>query len=103
MNTRDLSEFGHQERIIAGELLSTLNTNKDKTKFLGSNVSVEFNTYSGCVFLVDEDFNVAMMNDEFLEDFHTCPECGGEEVSSDFREYNTNKCCQEYADELGLS
>lgn len=101
-NTRDLSEFGHREREIAGELLSTLGTSKDKTKFLGDGVAVEFNPWSGNVFLVDEDFNVAMMGDDYLEDFITCPNCGGEEIASDFREYNTDECCKEYADDLGL-
>jgi hypothetical protein len=101
-NTRDLSKFGQRERAIAGELLRTLGTVRDKTKYLDHDVAVEFNPMSGFVFLVDDSYNVAMMNGHDLEDFHTCPNCGGEEVASDFREYNTDECCQEYADELGL-
>lgn len=101
-NTQDLSQFGHREREIAGELLLTLGTSKDHTKHLGEGVAVEFNPYSGYVFLVDENCNVAIMNDSILEDFHTCPNCGGEGVASEFRSDNIDKCCQEYADDLGL-
>ena len=100
--TNDLSDFGAREKSMAGELLSVLGTYKDKTKYLGDNVQVYMNFNSGNVFLSDEDYNVAMMNGDVLEDFHTCPNCGGEEVASDFREYNTDECCQEYADDLGL-
>ena len=104
MNTQNLAEFGHREREIAGELLQALGTSKDKTKYFGQDgVAVEFNPYSGYVFLVDEDYNVAILNDNGeLEDFHTCPNCGGEGISSEFKEDNDSECCQEYADELGL-
>ena len=101
-NTQDLSQFGHIERDEAALLLSALNTSKDLTKFLGDGVAVEFNPMSGNVFLVDEDYNVGMMNGAFLEDFHNCPNCGAESIASDFREECTDECCKEYADELGL-
>lgn len=102
-NTQDLSDFGEIGREEAGRLLSTLGTSRDHTKYFGDRgVAVEFNPMSGYVFLVDEDYNVAIMNDDILEDFHTCPNCGGEGVASDFREDNTDECCQEYADDLGL-
>ena len=57
---------------------------------------------SGCVFLVDEDYNVAMMNGDDLEDFITCPNCGEEGLATDFRDDNTASCCQKYADDCGL-
>lgn len=101
-NTRDLSEFGNIERDEAGTLLQTLNGSRDMTKFLGDGVAVEFNPMSGNVFLVDEDYNVAMMNGHNLEDFHNCPNCGAESFASEFREENTDSCCKEYANDLGL-
>lgn len=102
-NTQNLADFGQVEREEAGLLLSTLGTSRDHTKHFGDRgVSVEFNPMSGYVFLVDEDYNVAIMNDDILEDFHTCPNCGGEGVASEFREDNTDECCQEYADELNI-
>ena len=77
-NTIDLSKFGYRELGLAGELLQALKTDIDKTRFLGDGVSVEFNPNSGNVFLVDDDGNVAMMNDGILEDFFSCPQCGAE-------------------------
>ena len=103
-NTRDLSDFGAVERDEAGLLLTTLNSSKDDTRFFGyGSVAVEFNPMSGYVFLVDEDYNVAMMNGDRLEDFITCPNCGGEGLLSDFREDNEgSECCEEYANEMDI-
>ncbi len=55
------------------------------------------NTHSGCVFLSDEDFNVAMVNGDTLEQFHSCPECGGEGFAEDLPD---NECCQQYLKEV---
>lgn len=102
-NTQNLADFGIRERDEAALLLTTLNSPSDDTEHFGSNgVVVEFNPMSGNVFLVDEDYNVAMMRGNQLEDFHTCPNCGGEGLQSEFREECTDDCCQEYANELGL-
>tara|TARA_R100000951_G_scaffold101420_1_gene92956 strand:- start:31542 stop:31859 length:318 start_codon:yes stop_codon:yes gene_type:complete len=102
-NTQNLADFGQIEREEASTLLRTLGSLNDDTKHFGDNgVVVEFNPMSGNVFLVDEDCNVAMMNGHQLEDFHTCFNCGGEGLASDFREDNHDECCQKYADELGL-
>ena len=102
-NTQNLADFGNVEREEAGILLSTLGTSRDHTQFFGDRgVAVEFNPMSGYVFLVDEDYNVAMMNGDVLEDFITCPNCGGEGLASDFKEDNEDECCHEYADELNL-
>lgn len=102
-NTQNLADFGQIERDEAALLLTTLGGSNDDTKHFGSDgVAVEFNPMSGYVFLVDEDYNVAMMNGHQLEDFYSCPNCGGEGMSSEFREQNDSECCSEYADDLGL-
>jgi hypothetical protein len=102
-NTQNLADFGNIERDEAALLLVTLNGRNDKTKHFGSNgVVVEFNPYSGMVFLVDEDYNVAVMNDGKLEDFITCPNCGNEDVASEFKKNNEDVCCIEYSENLGL-
>ena len=98
MNTRDISKFGNREREIAGKLLSAINTVNDKTSMFGEGVSVEFNPTSGMVFLVDEDFNVAAMNGDVLEDFLTCPECGTEGFSEDID--TDMKCCSDYIKDM---
>ena len=103
-NTQNLADFGTCEREEAGLLLSTLGTTRDNTRFFGDRgVTVEFNPNSGYVFLVDEDYNVAMMDGENLEDFITCPNCGNEGLGCDFREdFGNDSCCMEYADDLEL-
>jgi hypothetical protein len=103
-NTQNLADFGNTEREEAAQLLSALGSNRDDTThFSDRGVAVEFNPMSGYVFLVDEDYNTAMMNGDRLENFHTCFNCGGEGLASDFREDNSGSdCCQEFADELGL-
>jgi hypothetical protein len=101
--TNNYDDFGLREKEEARDLLAVYGTHKDKTQFLGSGVQVYFNMMSGFVFLSDEDYNVAMLNvDGELEDFITCPNCGGESLASEFRDDCTDECCQEYADDMGL-
>lgn len=95
-NTRDLMQFGNRELKLAGELLSALKTEKDKTRFLSHGVAVEFNPNSGNVFIVDEDYNVAMMNGDTLEDFFSCPECGHEGFLEDFEHHSEQRGCKDY-------
>ena len=95
--TNDLKDFGQRELAEAGKLLSALNTSNDKTEMLGSGVVVSFNTYSGLVFLTDEDYNTAMINPEtgHLEDWYYCPECGHEGFKNEMTE-DGEDCCKEY-------
>ena len=102
MNTRDLSKFGHRERQMAAKLLTAIGTTNDTTKYLGDDVAVEFNPNSGNVFLVDGDFNVAMLNGDTLEDFIICGDCGHEEVASEFVQNVNDECCVKYCKDLGL-
>lgn len=100
-NTRDLAKFGARERAIAGELLSALHTGNDKTEILGNTgLAVEFNLSTGYVFLVDEEYNVAMMEDGKLVDWITCPECGTEGTRSDLDTMVLDDCCKEHLEEL---
>lgn len=89
--TTDLSEFGFRELKMAAELLSAYC--ESPPDFLSNDVCVMFNSYSGYVFLTDEDFKVAMMNGEKLEQFHTCPECGGEGFAEEMPDH---PCCKSY-------
>ena len=102
-NTRDLSKFGHREREMAGDLLKALGNKNDKTKFFGNEgIAVEFNPNSGNVFLVDEDYNVAMMNGEDLEDFYSCPNCGHEGFLEDMDHGEDDKDCVEYYESINV-
>jgi hypothetical protein len=91
-NTRDLLRFGYRELHLAGELLTALKTDKDKTKFLGDEVSIELNPNIGNVFMVDEECNVAMMNGENLEDWFMCPQCGHEGFLADIAHKGGKEC-----------
>ena len=94
--TTDLSAFGFRELRMAAELLTAYCATPPD--FLTDGVQVMFNTHSGCVFLTDEDFNVAMMNGDTLEQFHSCPECGAEGFAEDMPD---SACCRAYLREVG--
>lgn len=101
-NTRDLTEFGQKELHDAGKLLIAL-AEANETEYLGDGVAVEFNPQSGNVFLVDEDFNVAMLTDDGkLEDWFSSPYEGEEGFYSDLVEMrdDLNEEDQEWLDEI---
>lgn len=87
-NTQDLSKFGNRERDIASKLLHALAENMfaSDDDELGDGVSVEFNPESGNVFLVDNDYNVLMLNEhDLLENFVSCADCGAEGFRSEMK------------------
>ncbi|MCB1380909.1 MAG: hypothetical protein KDK89_21455 [Alphaproteobacteria bacterium] len=94
--TTDLKDFGFRELRMAADLLSDYC--ESPPDFLGSGVYLMMNTHSGYVFLTDEDFNVAMMNGDKLEQFHSCPECGAEGFAEDMPD---SPCCQRYLEDVG--
>jgi hypothetical protein len=80
-NTRDLSKFGLREIGIAAELLTKYADGRSSWASaedeLSRDIAVEFNPNSGEVFLVDEDYRVAMVNDNRkLENWVNCFNCG---------------------------
>lgn len=104
MNTNDLSKFGLREIKIASVLLQKYSdgevTDRCRDYFGYSGVKLEFNTNSGIVYLVDDDCNVAIVNDDLdlLDLFLFTPDDGFEgffdelvdnynEMSEDDREY----------------
>lgn len=96
-NTRDLMDFGIRELRLAARLLSILKTAQDRTMRLGLHVTPEFNPDSGYVFLIDSEFNVAMLNGERLEDWIMCPQCGTEGFAADLEQ--GSPCCKNHAKE----
>ena len=71
--TEDLADFGMRERTISAALLAA----KLPEGFNDDGVKLAMNRNSGYVFLVNADYQVAMMNGACLELFHSLP--GGEE------------------------
>jgi hypothetical protein len=92
-NTKDFSKFGFVEIKEAAQLLTEYVNTHNKLD-LTEGISVEFNTRSGNVFLVDEDYNVAMLNDGDLEMFYSCPECGHEGFKEDFGFTQDKEACE---------
>lgn len=93
--TTDLKNFGFRELKMAAELLQAYCENPPE--FMSDGVHLMMNTHSGYVFLTDEDFNVAMMNGDKLEQFLSCPECGAEGFAEELPD---NPCCQRYLREV---
>jgi hypothetical protein len=84
-NTTDLSKFGYRELAIAGELLKQYADYPDALQ--GDNVRIEFNPSSGNVFLVDNNHDVAMLDDDDkLGRWYDCPNCGHEGFIEEFKE-----------------
>lgn len=109
--TEDLLDFGFRELDMVGDLLKAFKGLNDHTVLLGNGVKPAMNTGSGSVFLVDEDYNVGMMNGDYLDDFLTCPDCGYEGFIDDILTEGS-VCCikwlydmelieqEEYVDEM---
>jgi hypothetical protein len=98
-NTRDLSKFGLREIGIAAELLTKYADGRSWASSedeLAAGIAVEFNPFSGNVFLVDEDYGVAMVNDNGkLENWLNCFTCGAEGFRSELpldADTNCAKC-----------
>lgn len=99
MNTHDLSEFGYRELDMTADLLKAYVDNGKN--ILGDGVKVEFNPNSGYVFLVDGDYNVAMVNGDNLEFRYNCPICGHEGFLEDMQHGEDDEECQEYLKDIG--
>ena len=90
--TEDLAEFGSRERLMAGELLSA----DLPRNFNGSGVRVAFNKNSGYVFLVNDDYQCAMMNGYHMAIFHNTPYHGHEGFIEDLlNEYKPDELNEE--------
>lgn len=100
-NTQDLSKFGYVELAEAAKLLTAYCDPNQDTDFLDEGIAIEFNSNSGCVFLIDQEYNVGMMNGDDLEQWLNCPECGEEGFLEDMKE-NGKDCCWAWMLESGL-
>lgn len=72
--TENLADFGIRERAIAAKLLAQ----PLPEGFNEYGVRLAFNRNSGFVFLVNDEFQCAMLNCDSLEIFHTTPYDGKE-------------------------
>ena len=98
--TADLSGFMYVELTEAIELLKAYR--EQRADFMGEGLTLNFNKNSGYVFLCDEDYNVAMLNGDKIEQWFNCPQCGHEGFKEDMQHGEDNKDCQEYLKEIGV-
>ena len=83
-----LAAMGSREHFMAGELLIALSNNSwaSDADHIEDGVKLEFNPNSGNVYLVDEDYNVVMLNsNDKLENWLYCGDCGTEGFRSEVR------------------
>lgn len=84
--TEDLGKFGYRERELLVSLLDEWNKNGLPDGFEYDNVRPAFNMNSGNVFLVNDSYQVAMMNEDTLEIWHSLPYSGEEGFLADLLE-----------------
>ena len=83
------------------ELLRAMREQGLPEDFEDDEVTVMFNSDSGNVFLTNSNFDVAMMNDDKLETWYNCPECGHEGFKEDM-EHDGSAECARYLREIGV-
>ena len=76
--TTDLTQFGYRERKLAEDLLKAWREQGLPEDFHEDEITIMFNTHSGCVFLTNSEYQVAMLNGDKLESFYTDFETGEE-------------------------
>lgn len=93
--TENLSEFGHRELQEGGELLQAA----WPKNFADNGVRLAFNKGSGYVFLVNDDYQVAMFNGDNVEMYHSTPYHGHEGFITDLLdEYEPDELNQDDID-----
>ncbi len=91
VTTTDLADFGSRERWLLVELLTAWDKQHLPEEFFDDEVRPMMNRNSGNVFLTNSEYQVCIMNDDKLEMWHTCFECGHEGFQEDCQ-LNDNGC-----------
>ena len=100
ITTTDLSKFGYREREMAEELLRAWRKQGLPDDFDDNEVTIMMNMQSGCVFLANYDYQTAMMNDDNLESFYSCPGCGHEGFLEEMEHEPKSEECLQYLEEI---
>ena len=99
--TTDLSKFGYREREMAEELLKASRTQGFPEDFDDDETTIMMSMNSGNVFFTNAEFQVAMMNDDNLESFYSCPICGHEGFAEEMEHNEDDSECQQYLVDIG--
>jgi hypothetical protein len=100
--TTDLSKFGHRELKKLEFLLKAMREKGLPDDFDNSEVTPMMNVDSRNVFLTNDSYEVAMMNGDALEKWHTCSYCGHEGFLEDFKHEPADSDCTEQMKDAGL-
>lgn len=93
ITTTDLADFGFHDRENLIQLLRAWHEQGLPKDFYDEEVIPMFNRNSGYVFLTNSEFQVAMLTDDNkLEIWHSCPNCGHEGFSEDCQLNDENEC-----------
>ncbi|MFM7795988.1 MAG: hypothetical protein ACKO7N_04420 [Candidatus Nitrosotenuis sp.] len=97
--TSDFERFGQRELAKVSDLLQAYTARKC-TKYFNDfwydeKVKPAFNTHSCYVFLTNEEYQAAMINDDYeLDIFESCGECGKEGFPHEFKGESCPGCQQ---------
>lgn len=90
-NTRNLSDLGYRELEMLRDMLTSQIKYGLPDDFYEEDVQWEFNPNSGCLFFVNADYQVCMLNfDGVLEMYYTTPYSGHEGFVSELLENMDN-------------
>lgn len=76
--TTDLSEFGWKQKVVLKDLLTLVIEKGLPEGFYEEDVTFMFNKESGYVFLTNSEHQVCMLNDNKLDIWEYCSNCGCE-------------------------
>ena len=101
ITTTNLADFGYTEREELIRLLTAWQEQGLPEDFYDCGVHAMFNKSSGYVFLVNEEYQTAMMNGDKLESWYNCPNCGHEGFAEDccLNDDGCNECNPEDEEE----
>lgn len=97
ITTTDFAQFGYAEKKEAKELLSAWIEQGLPKDFYDHEVTIMMNRNSGHVFLTNSEYQVAMLNDDKLESWYTCWNCGNEGFAEDIKLDEENHKCDRCA------
>lgn len=89
--TENLADFGYRERVELEKILHAWNEFGLPDNFWGYDVKPAFNRNSGYVFLVNSEYQTAMLNGDKLELWHFLPYSGEEGFLADLLAFNADE------------
>ena len=87
---------------MAEELLKAAREQGLPDDFYDDETTIMMNLMSGNVFFTNADFQVAMMNDDKLESFYSCPYCGHEGFADEMEHEPEDEDCTRYLIDIGV-